>query len=481
MNRIKYYLLRPSLNKRLVAMMLFLSMSLISMLIFLYYQTEKLLYNEFERQTSALTKSIQVGLEEVTKGGFSEKRLENYLKKLNTNGVNEIQVISTSDRIVASTNPKDIGKWITKSQKTLMVKADIGQPVTGEGQVYNVMIPVLSGDKHLGYINLTLNAEDFSVFLHTSNLRRIAAALVIFGIGIILAIFLATRYTKPIDQIVDAAKQVASGNLDQELDTKRKDEIGVLARSFNNMIEKLKEERELREKLRKAEHLAGIGQVAQNIAHEIKNPLNFISLSIDHMRECYKPCDPNDVEKFESLVVNMKNEIQRLSKFAESFLGYGKPIGLNIQRTDIGRIIEDVLELVSAKAREGNISIVKEYKLLPALFVDPEFIKTCIYNIIINAFEAMPEGGTITIRTQGVNSMFSFSIDDTGGGVSEGQISKIFEPFFTTKSKGLGIGLPLTKRIIEEHGGKVMFERKETHGSVVTILLPMEKEKQKCL
>jgi uncharacterized membrane protein len=140
MNRIKYYLLRPSLNKRLVAMMLFLSMSLISMLIFLYYQTEKVLYNEFERQTSALTKSIQVGLEEVTKGGFSEKRLENYLKKLNTKGVNEIQVISTSDRIVASTNPKDIGKWITKSQKTLMVKADIGQPVTGEGQVYNVAL-----------------------------------------------------------------------------------------------------------------------------------------------------------------------------------------------------------------------------------------------------------------------------------------------------------------------------------------------------
>jgi nitrogen fixation/metabolism regulation signal transduction histidine kinase len=481
MNRIKHYLLKPSLNKRLVGMMLFLSMSLISILIFLYYQTEKVLYNEFERQTSALTKSIQIGLEEVTKGGFSEKRLENYLKKLNTKGVNEIQIISTSDKIIASTNPKDIGKWITKSQKTLMVKADIGQPVTGEGQVYNVMIPVLSGDKHLGYINLTLNTEDFSVFLHTSAMRRIVAALLIFGIGIILAVFLATRYTKPIDQIVDAAKQVASGNLDQELDTKRKDEIGVLARSFNDMIDKLKEERELKEKLRKAEHLAGIGQVAQNIAHEIKNPLNFISLSIDHMREYYKPCDPNDVEKFESLVVNIKNEIQRLSKFAESFLGYGKPIELNIQRTDIGIIIEDILELVSAKAREGHISIKKEYGILPDLFVDPDFIRTCLYNIIINAFEAMPGGGTITIRTRGVNSMFSFSVDDTGGGVSKEQISKIFEPFFTTKSKGLGLGLPLTKRIIEEHGGKVMFERKETQGSVATILLPMEKEKQKCL
>ncbi len=480
MNRIKYYLLKPSLNKRLVAMMLFLSMSLISVLIFLYYQTEKVLYNEFERQTSELSKAIQIGLEEVTTGGLSEKRLENFLKKLNTKGVREIQVISTSDKIVASTNPRDIGKWITKSQKTLMVKADIGQPVTGEGQVYNVMIPVVSGDKHMGYINLTLNTEDFSVFLHTSAMRRITAALLIFGIGIILAVFLAARYTKPIDQIVDAARLVASGNLDQELDTKRKDEIGVLARSFNNMIGKLKEERELKEKLRKAEHLAGIGEVAQNIAHEIKNPLNFISLSIDHIKERYKPSDPSDVEPFEALVVNIKNEIQRLSKFAESFLGYGKPIELNIQRTDIGRIISDVLEIVSAKAREGNIAISREYRILPDLFVDPEFIKTCIYNIIINAFEAMPDGGTITIRTDSINSMFLLSVDDTGAGVSEEQMSKIFEPFFTTKVKGLGLGLPLTKRIIEEHGGKVMFERKETHGSIVSILLPMERDKQRC-
>ncbi|MBI5408944.1 MAG: HAMP domain-containing protein [Nitrospirae bacterium] len=476
MSRIKHFLLKPSLNKRLVVMMLFLSLSLISMLLFLYYQTEKVLYNEFERQTSELSKAIQIGLEEVTKGGLSEKRLENYLNKLNTKGVKEIQVISTSDKIVASTNPQDVGKWITRSKKTLMVKADIGQPVTGEGQVYNVMIPVLSGDKHLGYINLTLNTEDFSVFLHTSAMRRIFAALLIFGVGILLAIFLATRYTKPIDEVVNAAKQVASGNLDQELNTKRKDEIGELARSFNYMVEKLREERELMEKLRKAEHLAGIGQVAQNIAHEIKNPLNFISLSIDHMKERYKPGDPDDVEKFESLVLNMKNEIQRLSRFAESFLNYGRPFELNIRRADIGRIIEDVLELVSAKAREGNISIVKDCVILPELSVDPEFIKTCIYNIIINAFEAMPDGGVITIRTKKSESRFFLSVEDTGAGVPEEQLSKVFEPFFTTKSSGLGLGLPLTKRIIEEHGGKVTFERKEAGGSVFTVILPMEKE-----
>src|SRR3989338_9653788 len=127
------------------------------------------------------------------------------------------------------------------------------------------------------------------------------------------------------------------------------------------MVEKLREERELMEKLRKAEHFAGIGQVAQNIAHEIKNPLNFISLSIDHMKERYKPCDENEAKNFESLVLNMKNEIQRLSRFAESFLGYGKPFELNIRMANIGKIIEEVLELVSIRAKQENISIRKEY------------------------------------------------------------------------------------------------------------------------
>jgi nitrogen fixation/metabolism regulation signal transduction histidine kinase len=328
----------------------------------------------------------------------------------------------------------------------------------------------------MGYIYLTLNTEDFSVFLRTSAMRRIIAALLIFIIGIVLAVFLATRYTKPIEEVVNAAKKVASGNLNQELNIRRKDEIGELSRSFNYMVEKLREERELKEKLRKAEHLAGIGQVAQSIAHEIKNPLNFISLSIDHMKEFYRPRDQNEIEKFESLVINMKNEIQRLSRFAESFLDYGKPLELNIRKTNIGQIIEDVVEIVSIMAKQRNISIIKKYETLPELMVDPDFIRTCIYNVIINSFEAMPKGGTLIIGAEESESKFSLYIEDTGAGVTEDKLTKIFEPFFTTKNKGLGLGLSLTKRIVEEHGGKVIFESKEGMGSTITLILPMRRE-----
>ncbi|MEK7307632.1 MAG: two-component sensor histidine kinase, partial [Nitrospirota bacterium] len=219
---IKDWLLKPTLKKKLVAIMLFLNLGLIFILVFLYYQTEKMLYNEFERQTSELLKAIQIGLEQATSSGLvDEKRLQEYLRKLNAKGVKEISLISTSDRIISSTNPKDIGKWITKNRKELIIKAELGEPVAGKGQVYSVMIPVVLNEKNMGYIYLTINTEDFSAFLRTSVIRRIIAASLIFAIGTILAIFLAKRYTKPIEEVVNAAQSVAAGDLNHELHMNR--------------------------------------------------------------------------------------------------------------------------------------------------------------------------------------------------------------------------------------------------------------------
>ena len=298
------YLLGLSLHQKLVAMMLLISVSLGSVFVVLYSQTEKELYHEFESQTAELSRAIQVGVEEVTSSGLTdEKRLQNYVKKLNTRGVREISIISNSDKIISSTNPQNIGKWLTTKKKELIFKARLGEPVTGEGHAYNVIIPVIAGDKHYGYIHLTINTEDFSVFMRKRLLQRILAAALLFGMGTIFIVFFAKRYTEPIEKVVSAARMVAGGDLDHELDTKRRDEIGQLNQSFNFMVEKLREERDLEERLRKAEHLAGIGQFSRSIAHEIRNPLNFISLSIDHIREKYRPEDPNHSDSFESLIL----------------------------------------------------------------------------------------------------------------------------------------------------------------------------------
>jgi signal transduction histidine kinase len=473
---LKDFFLRLSLHQKLVAMMMLLSVSLMSVFILLYSQTEKAMYDELESQTAELTKAIQVGVEEVTSSGTTdEKRLRNYLKKLNTRGVKELSIISNSDKIISSTNPKNVGKWLTTKKKELIFKAQLGEPVTGEGHAYNVIVPVVAGDKHYGYIHLTINTEDFSTFMRKRLLQRIVAAGLVFGAGIAFIFYLAKRYTKPIENVVEAARMVAGGDLNQDLHTDRKDEIGELTESFNFMVKKLREERELEERLRNAEHLAGIGQFSTSIAHEIRNPLNFISLSIDHIRERYKPWE-GDREAFESLISNIKKEIQRVSGFAESFLEYGRPLELNLQKVDVGMLIEDVIGLITAQAQKEGIDIRKEYEALPEVHIDGEFIKTCLYNVVLNAFQAMPNGGTLTIRTRKIDEKFSIMVEDTGVGISEEKAGKIFDPFFTTKGQGLGLGLALTKRIIEEHRGKVDFKSTEGKGSTVMIVLPLDRE-----
>jgi len=477
-HEIRDYFPRLSLNKKLVALMLFQSLSIISILVFLYYQTETSIYQEFEKQIANLSKGIQMGVEEVTSSGLpDEKRLQNYLSKLKTKGVKEISIISNSDKIISSTDPRNIGKWITRTKKELIFKAELGEPVVGEGQFYNVIVPVVANDKHYGYIHLTVNTEDFSVLMQKRLIKRITATLMIFGIGLLLSIILAKRYTRPIEDVVKAARNVARGNLDQEIRTERKDEIGELAKSFNDMVGKLQEERVLEERLRKAEQLAGLGQFSMSIAHEIRNPLNFISLSIDHIQKKYEPREEGGKEQFDSLIRNIKNEILRVSRFAESFLEFSRPLKLNLQKADIVKLIEEVLELVKAKAEKDKIAIITELSALPVIDLDTGFIKTCLYNVILNAFHAMPDGGKVTIRTARTADKLSIAVEDTGVGISAEKISKIFDPFFTTKQDGIGIGLALTKRVVEEHRGRIEFKSIEDKGSVVTISLPLDKGK----
>lgn len=469
--------MKSSLNTKLAAMMLLLSLSIIAMLIVLYYKAERPLYAEFERQTAELSKAIKIGLDEAVRAGgdSGQRTLEKYLKELNAKGINEISVISTTDRIIASTNQKDVGKWITKSKKDLIARAEIGEPLTADGKMYNVVMPVISGDKHMGYIHLRLDAKDLSVFLRAGAIRRVVAAIVIFGIGTILAMMLARWYTRPIDEMVKAARRVAAGDLSQELQTSRTDEMGELAKNFNYMIGKLKEERGLREKLRKAEHLAGIEQFAKSIAHEIKNPLNFISLSIDHMKETHRPVDPEAAAKFDSMLLNMKQEIQRISRYSESFLEYGRGFELNIRPTDSSALINSVLELVAAQAEKEKIEVVTRIERSAMIEMDPDLIRTCMYNIIINALQSMQPrgGGRLTVGALHDNGTFKMTFEDTGVGIDKDKIGKVFDPYFTVKTKGLGLGLAFTKRVMEEHGGKVGFMSEAGKGSVVTLSLPL--------
>jgi len=163
-----------------------------------------------------------------------------------------------------------------------------------------------------------------------------------------------------------------------------------------------------------------------------------------------------------------------LNKLVGDFLDYGKPLRLNLREMDMVGLIDEVIALVRAKAEKDGIRIHYHNGELPALLIDPELIKTCVFNVILNAFQAMPDGGDLTVTTKETNGKAFVIVSDTGIGVSRENLQKLFDPFFSTKSTGLGLGLAMTKRVTEEHGGKVDFQSVEGEGSTITISLPIK-------
>jgi signal transduction histidine kinase len=471
-------IIRPSLNMRLILIMMFLSLFLMSILMLMYAYSERKLIKQMEMQTTDLTRAIQIGVEEVTtsKGSTDEARLSQYLKKLNTKGVNEITIISNTDKIVASSDPKMVGEALSHKKKELIIRAELGDPVSEEGKTYNLILPVVAGETLYGYIHLKINKDDFSDILRTNAITRIIATFFVFSIGIIFTIILSRHYTKPIQRVVDASMRVAAGDLTQHINVKSRDEIGKLSESFNFMVSKLREARDLEEKLREAAHLSGLGQLSRHMAHEIRNPLNFISLSVDHIGQKYAPSDENAKDKFSSLISGIRQEIKRLDMIVNEFLEYSRPMILNRRMVNVDALLNDIVDLVWAKAEVERIKIVRETAADVELYVDPDLFKTCVLNAVTNAFHAMAskeEGGLLKIRSVVEDGHLLLSIADNGEGVLPENLNKIFEPFFTTKERGLGLGLPMTRRVIEEHGGSVEFRSIHGEGSEIRFMVPL--------
>ena len=481
--RIRTFFENRSLKTKLLLMMLFLSFLSIMILFTLYTRSEMALIERVEKHTLDLSTAIQISVEEMTtEGRTDEERLIEYLKRLNTKGVKEVSIISNEEEIIASSNPRRVGMRLDQRHKDYMITAKLGENtgLSEKQKTYNIIMPVVIGNEQWGYIHINMRLDDFSSLLKSNYIKRFLATLLVFGIGIGVALFLSDRYTQPIQQVVDAANKVASGDLSNTLPADRKDEIGNLMRTFNEMVQRLRTNRELEDRLLRAEHLSKVGQLASGIAHEIRNPLNMINLSIDHMKEKFLPEDSGGRESFVELISRVKEEIHRLNRLTGNFLDYSKPLRLNRTETDIKKLIDDTVTLINGMAEGQAVTIKKDFiDRIPNIYGDREQIKECLMNILLNSFQAMPDGGEINIKAFARDSKFvEVIISDTGIGIPEENMDKIFEPYFTTKRLGIGLGLSLTKRIIEEHSGRIEVESNGV-GTSVKVMLPISYEHQR--
>ena len=312
-----------------------------------------------------------------------------------------------------------------------------------------------------------------------------AAQPLLYTLGILMissliTILLVFQFTRPIADLSHAAREVADGNLSVRVDETRTDELGRLASNFNEMTAELEKKTELEAKLQQAEKSAVVGRLGSAIAHEIRNPLNYINLTLDHLRSKFAPPEDEKKAKFDKLTLQLKEEVARINRQITDFLNYSRPATADLRPIDARQVVEDSLRIIEGQAEEKGIVVsVSELENVPQIIGDPQFLRSVFNNLFINAVQAMEAtGGKLNIRISPSEDAKSvdFEIADTGRGIPQENLEAIFEPYFSTKETGTGLGLAIVKKIVDIHGGEINVRSTLEKGTTFTILIPASRE-----
>jgi signal transduction histidine kinase/putative methionine-R-sulfoxide reductase with GAF domain len=223
----------------------------------------------------------------------------------------------------------------------------------------------------------------------------------------------------------------------------------------------------------RSEKLAALGQLAAGIAHEIRNPLTSINILIHSLRE-----KPSDEEHHREDLRVIEGEIHRINEIVDQFLRFAKPAPPLLQEADVLSLFEETLQLLKPQIEKQRISVQKEFHSLPPTVLDREQMKQVILNLLLNALQAMPGGGRLRLSGQVLedNRWIQLSIQDTGVGIPPEDMNKLFDPFFSTKEGGVGLGLSIAHRIIDQHRGKIQMESTPGQGTLFTLWLPISQK-----
>ena len=320
---------------------------------------------------------------------------------------------------------------------------------------------------------MRLRIDDFTEPIRRNLYLRLFTTLLIFSGGLVLAVIISAHYVSPVVRLAHAAENVAAGDLSQELPVEGKDEVGRLTRSFNEMIVRLRQNRALEEAVRENRYLTHLGKLSSGMAHEIRNPLNFIGLAVDHLDAVTEGKGVEGESEKRQVIGRIKEEIGRLNELVTNFILYGRPPELQRAAVRIPELVDGVLRLAAERLHEQSISYRTEFGDSPEIHADPDMLRRALVNLVGNAVDAMPNGGTLSVSA-GLRSdgRYSVVVEDTGIGIPAENMERIFEPYFTTKASGLGLGLVLTKKIVDAHGGEIVVDSTPGKGTRIEVSLP---------
>jgi signal transduction histidine kinase len=304
-----------------------------------------------------------------------------------------------------------------------------------------------------------------------SLLRTIGIGVALSGmlLGIGLAWWATARVTRPVQQLAASAGKVAAGNWGATVDVASDDEIGQLAQAFNRMTHELVEQRD---RLVQAERVAAWRELARRLAHELKNPLFPLQITVENLQRARERYPEQFDEVFREGTATLLAELANLKQIIGRFSDFAKMPAPEMQPVDFNRLIGENLKLFAGQLEKAGVRAVQELDArLQAVEADPEQMTRVLRNLVLNAIDAMPEGGTLTVRTAALAGGVRIEIADTGQGLTPEECARLFTPYYTTKTHGTGLGLAIVQSVVSDHHGRISVESEKGRGSTFRIEL----------
>jgi len=403
-----------------------------------------------------------------------------------------VRIFHPDGRVLRSSDPNEIGRRINPHHLSNFQRGISHQVLLSSiGETLIVLKPIHSqqqctpchgrGPKVIGILNVDYSLASLEKRLYGSSQFFSLSMLITVSLltGGILLIF--QRFVRrPLRLITNKMALVEAGDFSVQIAPSHDDEVGRLAESFNSMVERLRQAQvELQayhyQQMERADRLASVGEMAAGIAHEIKNPLAAISGAITVLADDFTADDPR-----RDVVDKVLEQISRLDRVVTDLLYFGKPGQPAFDWVDVNDLLKKTLFFVAQHPEARNVHQVQELtRNLPPVWVDEKQLQQVLFNVIINAIQAMRSGGTLLIQTglkeQDGKSLVRILVGDSGPGIPAEDLEKIFAPFYTTKTQGTGLGLAICRQLMEQQGGTIQVSSRVGEGTRVVISLPAGK------
>ncbi|HTX76222.1 MAG TPA: ATP-binding protein [Terracidiphilus sp.] len=336
---------------------------------------------------------------------------------------------------------------------------------------FNVTVIPLKNEAGTVLAVLTVAISRAGMVAAQQRIRAIAYGVASGGIllAIICSLWIAARISRPIEELAGAAESVAAGNWDVSVPERGRGELTVLARSFNHMTAELVAQRE---RLVQTERVAAWRELARRLAHELKNPLFPLQLTVENLARSRELPTAEFNEIFDESTRTLGMEIANLKTIVGRFADFSRMPKPQLEQIDAAAVVERVRSLYESSCG-ANITLRTDVASEPMpLSADPELLHRALSNLVLNAMDAMPNGGTVTISARRVSGAIEIRVSDTGEGLTPEECERLFTPYYTTKQHGTGLGLAIVQSVVADHAGTIAVESRAGSGATFIITLP---------